>query len=60
MSKRSPISLDVKLHVVKRCLQQDSNPHYEAKQLGVDKETVKDWIRKYETEGYEGLKESRV
>ncbi len=60
MSKRSPISLDVKLDVVKRCLQHDSNPHYEAKQLGIDNETVKDWIRKYEAEGYEGLKESRA
>lgn len=30
MSKRSPISLDVKRHVVKRCLEHDSNPYYEA------------------------------
>lgn len=60
MSKRSRIPLDIKLHAVKRCLRQDSNPHYEANQLGVDKETVKEWIRKYEAEGNEGLKESRV
>lgn len=59
MSKRSLISLDVKLQVVRRCLRQDSNPHYEANQLGVDKETVKDWIRKYEEQGIEGLGESR-
>ncbi len=57
LSKRSPITLDVKLDVVKRCLQDDSNPHYEAKQLGVDKATVKDWIRKYEAEGFEGLED---
>lgn len=55
MSKRSLISLDVKLQVVRRSLRQDSNPHYEASQLGVDKGTVKDWIRKYEGQGIEGL-----
>ncbi len=60
MSKRSPISLDVKRNVVKRCLRHDSKPHYEVKQLGIDTETVKDCIRKYEAAGFEGLKESRV
>jgi len=35
MSKRSPIALDVKLRIVKRCIQNESNPSYEAKQLGV-------------------------
>ncbi|WP_425342975.1 helix-turn-helix domain-containing protein [Paenibacillus turicensis] len=60
ISKRSPISIEIKLEVVRKCLRQDSNPHYEANQLGVDKETVKDWIRKYEAEGSERLKESRV
>ncbi|WCF08753.1 helix-turn-helix domain-containing protein [Paenibacillus thiaminolyticus] len=59
MSKRSPISLEVKLRVVKRCLQNETNPSYEAKQLGVDRHTVTDWIRKYKADGYEGLKESR-
>ncbi|WP_161601681.1 helix-turn-helix domain-containing protein, partial [Paenibacillus luteus] len=60
MSKRSPISLDVKLQVVKRCLKQDSNPHHEAKQLGIDNQTVGEWIRKYKADGYEGLKESKA
>ncbi|OMF37584.1 transposase [Paenibacillus sp. FSL H8-0548] len=60
MSKRSAISLDVKLQVVKRCLKQDSNPHHEAKQLGIDDMTVVDWIRKYKADGYEGLKESKA
>lgn len=58
MSKRSSISLDVKLHVVQRCIQHVSNPNYEAKQLGIAKTTVTDWIRKYTAEGYEGLKKS--
>ncbi|MBJ6364085.1 helix-turn-helix domain-containing protein [Paenibacillus sp. GCM10012307] len=60
MSKRSPISLDVKLQVVRRCLQHDSNPHYEGKKLGIDNQTVRDWIRKYKADGYEGLKESKA
>ncbi|OMD34158.1 helix-turn-helix domain-containing protein [Paenibacillus odorifer] len=59
MSKRSSISLDVKLHVVQRCIQHVSNPNHEAKQLGVAKTTVTDWIRKYKAEGYEGLRESK-
>ncbi|MGM1050075.1 MAG: helix-turn-helix domain-containing protein [Bacillota bacterium] len=41
---------------VKRCLQNETNPSYEAKQLGIDKNTVTDWIRKYRADGYEGLK----
>ncbi|WP_208917823.1 helix-turn-helix domain-containing protein [Paenibacillus uliginis] len=44
---------------VKRCLQNETNPSYEAKQLGIDKNTVTDWIRKYRADGYEGLKKSR-
>ncbi|MNJ35516.1 Transposase [compost metagenome] len=59
MSKRSPISLEVKLRAVKRCLQNETNPTYEAARLGVDRHTITDWIRKYEVDGYEGLKESR-
>ncbi|SMF83566.1 Transposase and inactivated derivatives [Paenibacillus uliginis N3/975] len=59
MSKRNSISFDVKLRIVERCLQHETTPSYEAKQLGVDKNTVKDWIRKYKVDGYEGLKKSR-
>ncbi|MDT2192843.1 helix-turn-helix domain-containing protein [Paenibacillus larvae] len=58
MSKRSPTSLEVKLRVVKRCLQNETNPSYEAKQLGIDKNTVTDWVRKYKADGLDGLKES--
>ncbi|WP_084402938.1 helix-turn-helix domain-containing protein [Paenibacillus antarcticus] len=60
MSKRSPISRELKLHVVQRCLEHKSNPNYEAKQLGVRKGTVKDWIRKYEADGLDGLKKSNT
>ncbi|MFU2107957.1 transposase, partial [Paenibacillus larvae] len=59
MSKRSPTSLEVKLRVVKRCLQNETNPSYEAKQLGIDKNTVTHWVRKYKADGLDGLKESR-
>jgi len=58
MSKRSPISLDVKLRVVQQCIRNESNPSYEAGQLGISSDTVADWIRKYEEDGYERLKES--
>lgn len=58
MSQRSSIPLDVKLHVVQRCIQNESNPNYEAKQLGVAQITVTNWIRKYRAEGYEGLRKS--
>ncbi|OAB33170.1 helix-turn-helix domain-containing protein [Paenibacillus glacialis] len=60
MSKRSPTSLEVKLHAVQRCLEHKSNPNYEAKQLGVSKGTVTDWIRKYKADGLDGLKESNT
>ncbi|MCL6459537.1 MAG: helix-turn-helix domain-containing protein, partial [Gorillibacterium sp.] len=45
---------------VQRCLEHKSNPNYEAKQLGVSKGTVADWIRKYKAEGLDGLKESNT
>ncbi|WP_342556514.1 helix-turn-helix domain-containing protein [Paenibacillus sp. FSL H8-0548] len=58
MSKRSPISFEVKLRVVKRCLLNETTPSFEAKRLGVDSSTLTDWIRKYKADGNEGLKES--
>ncbi|MEK5436254.1 MULTISPECIES: helix-turn-helix domain-containing protein [Paenibacillus] len=60
MSKRSPASLEVKLHVVRLCLEHKSNPNYEAKQRGLSSHTVREWIRKYKADGLDGLKESRT
>ncbi|URN93496.1 MAG: helix-turn-helix domain-containing protein [Candidatus Pristimantibacillus lignocellulolyticus] len=60
MSKRSPISLEVKLYAVQQCLEHKSNPNYEAKQLGVSHYSVTDWIRKYKADGLEGLKKSNT
>jgi len=60
MSKRSPISLQLKLHAVQWCLKHQSSLNYEAKKLPVKEVTVKDWITKYEAEGLDGLKESTI
>ncbi|MDP4096505.1 helix-turn-helix domain-containing protein [Paenibacillus sp. P96] len=59
MSKRSPISSEIKLRAVRRRLQYESNPNHEAKQLGVHRNTVSEWIRKYQADGKEGLGESK-
>lgn len=59
ISQRSPISLEIKLHVVERCLQNETNPSYEAKRLGIADTTVTDWVRKYQADSREGFKESR-
>ncbi|MDZ7543126.1 hypothetical protein GNF83_18495, partial [Clostridium perfringens] len=60
MSKRSSTSFETKLHVVQRCLEHKSNPNFEANQLGVSLHTVKEWIRKYKSDGLDGLKESHT
>ncbi|WP_419892073.1 helix-turn-helix domain-containing protein [Paenibacillus xylanexedens] len=60
MSKRSPVSFEIKLHIVQRCLELHSNPNVEAKHIGVSKNSVKDWIRKYRAHGLDGLKESKT
>lgn len=60
LSKKSLIALDIKLHVVQRCLEQKSNPNCEAKKLGVRRQTVTDWIRKYKTDGLDGLRKSNT
>uniref|UniRef100_UPI00403F4A4C transposase n=1 Tax=Paenibacillus sp. FSL R10-2734 TaxID=2954691 RepID=UPI00403F4A4C len=53
MSKRSLNSLEVKVRIVKRCLRNETNPSYEGKQLGINRSTVADWVRKYRADGYE-------
>jgi transposase len=51
MSKRSPISLEIKLRVVERCLHNETIPSYEAKRLRIDRSMVTDWVRKYKVDG---------
>jgi transposase len=58
MSKRKIISLEIKLRVVKKCMDGDSNPHHEAKQLGIHAQTVLDWSVRYKANGTNGLKRS--
>jgi transposase len=60
MSKRSPVSSEVKVHVVQRCLDHTSNPNYEVNQLGVSAHTINEWIRKYRADGSEGLRASNT
>lgn len=60
MSKRSSTSLETKLQVVQRCIEHNSTPTYEAKQLGVSSHTVTEWVRKYKADGLEGLEESKT
>ncbi|MDT2305577.1 hypothetical protein P7H21_18805 [Paenibacillus larvae] len=58
MSKRSPTSLGKATCRKAIVFQNETNPSYEAKQLGIDKNTVTDWVRKYKADGLDGLKES--
>lgn len=59
VSKRSKISYETKIQVVIRCLQHKTNPNFEAKQLKISPNTVREWIRKYQAEGEAGLRTSR-
>ncbi|MEK3785177.1 helix-turn-helix domain-containing protein [Paenibacillus sp. FSL K6-1230] len=59
MSKKSPISYELKIQAVRRCLRYESNPNHEAKQLGISPDTVTDWVRKYQADGEEGLRKSK-
>lgn len=59
MSKRKVILLEIKLRVVKKCINQDSTPHDEAKQLGIHTQTVLYRIVRYKANGSNGLKRSQ-
>ena len=51
----SRISIEVIIAAVKRCVSGESSHTEEMKLLGVPKQTLQDWIRKYETFGIEGF-----
>jgi transposase-like protein len=60
MSKRNiNLSVSTKLAIVNRCIAHESSLNFEAKKYGVAWSTIKSWIRKYELDGIEGLKESK-
>lgn len=54
------VSLEIKLHIVQRCLDYQSNPQAEAKHIGVSPSSVRDWIRKYKASGLDGLRKSNT
>jgi transposase-like protein len=51
----SRISIEVIIAAVKRCVSGESSYTEEMKLLGVPKQTLQDWIRKYDTFGIEGF-----
>ena len=58
MSKRSPKSVEEKLEIVHLYLEQGKSISILTKAFGVNSDTIRNWIRKYQKEGVEGLKES--
>ena len=57
MAKRGPKSVEEKLEVVHLYLKQGKSISILTKAFGVNGDTIRNWIRKYQTEGLEGLKE---
>ncbi|WP_018163694.1 helix-turn-helix domain-containing protein, partial [Streptococcus henryi] len=60
MSKRSPKSVEEKLEVVLRYQREGKSADQLAREYGISKYSVRDWIRKYQTNGIEGLKGSHT
>lgn len=60
MSKRSPKSVEEKLDVVMLYLNEGKSVSWLAKKSHVADNTIKEWIRKYNQDGMDGLKESRT
>lgn len=57
MSKRGPKSGKEKLEVIHLYLEQEKSISILTKAFGVNGDTIRNWIRKYQTDGVEGLKE---
>lgn len=57
MAKRGPKSVEEKLEVVHLYLEQGKSISILTKAFGVNGDTIRNWIRKYQTDGVEGLKE---
>lgn len=60
MSKRTRFSVEEKHIAVKKCKEGELSIHAMSKELGIDFGTVKTWIRKWEQNGLDGLKESHT
>lgn len=59
MSKRSPKSVSEKLEIVLLHLEAGKSLSWLARQHGVSKDTLPNWVRKYKEAGVERLEESR-
>ena len=57
MSKRGPKSGKEKLEVIHLYLEQEKSISILTKAFGVNGDTIRNWIRKYQTDGVEGIKE---
>ena len=55
MSKSKKISKEEKLELVKRCLSGGLGVCEAGRQVGVNRQSVREWINRYEAEGEEGL-----
>lgn len=60
MSKRVKFSAEEKLYSVNQVLQGRTSRTAEAKRIGIRRQTLKDWLRKFEEGGVERLKERRT
>lgn len=60
MSKRSPKSVEEKLEVVNLYLTHHQPTSSLVKQFGITNTTLREWVRRYEQDGVDGLKESRT
>ena len=55
MSKGRRISKEEKLAIVKRCLSGEFGVCEGGRQIGVNQQSVREWINRYEAEGEDGL-----
>lgn len=55
MSGREKVTAEEKAELARRCVEGEESVSGAAKRVGVDRETVQDWIGRYETEGAAGF-----
>ena len=60
MSRKSKIDTAKKVEIVERYLNGELSQKGTAKMCGVNKRSVRDWIRIYKTDGPEGLLSSKT
>ena len=60
MSKRSPKLVEEKLEVVREYLSHKQSVNWLSKNYQISKSTIREWIRKYKSQGVDGLQESRT